>query len=76
MPDKTVTAKWQPIETAPKTGARILLAADSPFGKKQVAYGHWYKLGPYWAYDGYQFGNPKSQPTHWMPLPEPPADGA
>lgn len=66
---------WRPIETAPKTGERILLAApwlregDPP---TQVAYGHWYKLGPYWAYDGYSFGNPKHQPTHWMPLPSPP----
>lgn len=69
--------QWRPIETAPKTGERILLAADwtDKLKVKQVAYGHWYKLGPYWAYDGYQFGNPECQPTHWMPLPAPPAAG-
>jgi hypothetical protein len=68
-------SQWMPIKTAPRNGSRLLLAADwtDKLKVKQVAYGHWYELGPYWAYDGYQFGNPECQPTHWRPLPPPPA---
>src|SRR5271166_5463021 len=51
-------AGWRTIESAPKLG-RILLLAEN-----QCCYGHWYKTYNRWEYDGYSFGNPKTQPTH------------
>lgn len=64
--------KWQPIETAPTDGTRILLRGRN--GK--IADGH------YGQPDG--FANPKrfvwpyihANPTHWRPLPEPPESAA
>jgi hypothetical protein len=60
---------WQPIETAPKDGPPILA-----YGEGQIAVCEWSSCG-YWslvhvgmyAADGYW-----AEPTHWMPLPEPP----
>jgi hypothetical protein len=61
--------KWQPIETAPKDGTKLLLVcADG-----------WYFVGQWsdranghmnWNDGEYTFGNL----THWQPLPPPPAD--
>ena len=70
-----MTHEWQPIETAPKDGTTILLYVGKFCDDYAVAF--WY--GDYWhvglkeyarytdRYD-FEFGNP----THWMPLPEPP----
>lgn len=65
--------EWRPIETAPKTGEKILVyrpAHDC---------GHIHVVGEdYW---GTTMFNPEGcwmrsrqdcQPTHWMPLPKPP----
>ena len=57
---------WQPIETAPKDGTRILVSWT--FGGWNIARcltpsGRWMT----------QYDRPLAvQPTHWMPLPEPP----
>lgn len=53
---------WQPIETAPKDGALLLLSA-TPTGPLWI--GCWWRDG--WYSEGWQSA------THWMPLPEPPA---
>lgn len=63
--------KWQPIETAPRDGTRILGGYASTFGDIQSEIVHWFKHSykqeafytdakttPYWV-------------THWMPLPAP-----
>lgn len=74
--EREARMQWQPIETAPTDGARILLCGKG--GK--IADGY------YGQPDG--FANPKqfvwpyihANPTHWMPLPAPPpaalAEGA
>jgi hypothetical protein len=72
--------KWQPIETAPKDGTEILVY------KRYRKYQEWVGKDEYdfyihisfydggdWYISAYDppWGN---QPTHWMPLPEPPND--
>ena len=72
---------WQPIETAPKDGARVLLwtttegdavlteylidvGAENPIRTAQV--GFYCDESGQWQLE--VVGNP----THWMPLPDPP----
>jgi hypothetical protein len=57
---------WQPIESAPNDGTRIIAwhkNYDAPVTVQ--LYGDWWSV----AYD---LGPLKHQPTHWMPLPAPP----
>ena len=63
---------WQPIETAPKDGTVVLLAGcrkpvAAAWLEDEIDYWHVddNKLGPF------ALGGPA--PTHWMPLPKPPA---
>lgn len=69
---------WQPIETAPKDGRHVLLAVtnDPPNFPGYVSEGYyeedrdcWYQANTHWTdqFDGALY------PSHWMPLPEPPA---
>jgi len=62
---------WQPIETAPKIeGYRILVARPcATIGANMVGEDYWTDRlqGGCWAKS-----TPMAQPTHWMPLPEPP----
>ena len=58
---------WKPIETAPKDGRRVLLWRDgNPLGEWPFM-GFW---NDYWVIyiDGQTI-----DPTHWMPLPDPPS---
>jgi hypothetical protein len=70
---------WQPIETAPKD-VKILICGGTwgceysplefsgwPF--KEVALAIYNPEYSEWADDEYNY-----QPTHWMPLPEPPQE--
>lgn len=50
---------WQPIETAPKDGTRILLASSK---KSRVADGFWKQGHWVWPYI-------LLEPARWMPLP-------
>lgn len=53
---------WQPIETAPKDGTTVLAyCPGNRFQKFLTDY-----------YSEHQGGGWLFQPTHWMPLPEPP----
>jgi hypothetical protein len=59
---------WQPIETAPKDGTLIDLW--TPAGRL-TDYGWGLDGAECWTHpDGYVAD---AQPTHWMPLPPPPA---
>lgn len=57
--------EWQSIETAPRQGKLIVVGCyDSVNGEWQV-----------WTCDGYPFGVESvsgNEPTHWLPLPQPP----
>jgi hypothetical protein len=60
---------WQPIETAPKDGTRVLLYIDEDegpcIGKWDIDF--WQK--PNWCMEA---GDYWSGATHWQPLPAPP----
>ena len=68
--------EWQPIETAPKDGTKVLLhcVGGGPFTPCE-----WIEDGliseegfwSWWQADPVFFVEVKN-PTHWMPLPEPP----
>jgi hypothetical protein len=64
-------AAWQPIETAPMDGTEVDLWANGRRTDCHIHCGEWLKWmstsvddEPRWL--------PIEQPTHWMPLPEPP----
>ena len=62
---------WQPIETAPQDNVPILGKLLDGQERKMM----WWPLSREWCGS---FGNiwlsfnDENQPTHWMPLPEPP----
>ena len=74
--------EWQPIETAPKDGSKILLFIPSNVSRWHVSAGYWRddaharKASPFWcAETSHLMGITwmrSHQPTHWMPLPAPP----
>ena len=65
--------EWQPISTAPKDGTHIIAFRTSKPDHIESMYWAEYDEGGgawHWSYDG---DSPtQNQPTHWMPLPEPP----
>jgi hypothetical protein len=65
---------WRPIETAPK-GDQSILAAQ-PFGEGQwrITTMLWSPKSQLWRADVHSFV--VFQPTHWMPLPDPPKPDA
>ncbi|WP_424441089.1 DUF551 domain-containing protein [Parvibaculum sp.] len=59
--------EWQPIETAPKDGTKILLTGPHDAnGRYMEVCGYWKDRFPVTWMDGH------GEPTHWMPLPAPP----
>lgn len=75
--------KWQPIETAPKDGSVFL--AWFPWYGGNVEKCRWdtqrfaKRPNPYFAPDSERWLGVRpareNQPTHWMPLPDPPNAG-
>ncbi len=80
-------SNWQPIETAPKDGAWVLVYGRGPDdeakGERRTAVAQFtnYLNGitreEFWWqfawYDGGYYGG-FDEPTHWMPLPAPPTE--
>lgn len=65
---------WQPIETAPKDGRRVLLYGKVCSGS-DIEVGFFSDNGPFAELagsDGEWFTELDGDPSHWMPLPEPP----
>lgn len=79
--------QWQPIETAPRDGSRILVKNRDDGYDEQTGYrtysndigvAEWSKSG---CCDDYGWISSfccdfvtRFEPTHWMPLPEPPKE--
>jgi len=72
--------EWQPIETAPKDGRRILLGREGwcEVGRWALDYECRQNADPGAWSDDHDYGGPEddSWPTHWTPLPEPPKEPA
>jgi hypothetical protein len=69
----TQTATWQPIETAPKDGERIMLA-DVSDGYVSSGFYDQSVWNHGWVTACDRSDADTIDPTHWMPLPEPPKD--
>jgi hypothetical protein len=79
---------WQPIETAPRDGSRVLCWAPGWQPclliwklNNRIQYAHSQKamldhaieyFGDYDEWDDYDLALSGNGPTHWLPLPEPP----
>lgn len=63
-------SEWQPIETAPKDGRDILLW-PTRWPRKKIDLGFWNDGSGSWSLSTDIEYSPQN-PTHWMPLPEPP----
>ena len=59
---------WQPIETAPKDGTDVLLYRE--YSTDVGSYSYQEGRNTVWACGSFMLHGP----THWMPLPTPPAD--
>ncbi|MEO0943239.1 MAG: DUF551 domain-containing protein [Pseudomonadota bacterium] len=69
--------EWQPIETAPKDGTEVILFYWWYIDGGLVTAGYWHPVfddvkGGFWYADLVNAG--AADPTHWMPLPEPPSN--
>lgn len=63
--------EWQPIATAPRDGTKILVWREAELGYagRRIGVDKWHK-NRWWH------SRLNMQPTHWMPLPDPPKDHA
>ena len=76
-----MNCEWQPISTAPKDGSEVVLFIPGDHNR-HVVIGSWddaqysRRPRPYWTSDGARIWGVRwsrdNQPTHWMPLPQPP----
>lgn len=55
---------WQPIETAPRDRDFLAYIGNGYIGRAR------FLNGKFFTADNLGFGD--TEPTHWMPLPEPP----
>ena len=64
-----LSPQWQPIETAPKDGTWVLIWCGWVGHPRSSAFEHgsWQNLP--WVANSKDYN-----PTHWMPLPAPPAE--
>jgi hypothetical protein len=63
--------QWRPIETAPKDGTFIDLWVGDRVANAKWSNGEWQELELEWEWMSWQAIG--VTPTHWMPLPPPPA---
>lgn len=70
LPDIIARPAWQPIETAPKDGTDILAYQRWEEGTERILVMRWDEKGG-WRTNVHSFV--RFDPSHWMPLPSPPA---
>lgn len=63
--------EWMPIESAPKDGTSVLVVQQG-----WIEIRNWYSLGNGLGDNCGWMGEGKMEPTHWLPLPEPPKESA
>jgi hypothetical protein len=64
-----MNSTWQPIETAPVDGTRVLLFTPG----RGVDVGYWYQPDRLWDRDWSSKKMARAEPpSHWMPLPAEP----
>ena len=63
---------WQPIETAPKNddGSEIIVYCPREPEKWRIHMAEWGDDGRWHIHND----GPRIDPSHWMPLPDPPRD--
>lgn len=66
---------WQPIGTAPRKGL-VLVTGHWPEDNEEVSGWAWWNLGTCTDIGVFGDWDSEVEPTHWMPLPEPPARSA
>ena len=64
--EEEIRADWQPIETVPKDGRRVILYFANDGRSIHIA--HYFNRG--WHLSGRR--KLFAEPTHWQPAPEPP----
>lgn len=77
--ERIAAPSWQPIATAPKDGTRVDIWVPSSSGGYRVPncswdFHHWLNGKPV-GEKSWEQGSPDgpvANPSHWMPLPEPP----
>lgn len=65
--------RWQPIETAPQDEPIILAVRDRITRRWIIGEGRWWEEW-YLTDEYHRQVEDYDQPTHWQPLPPPPAD--
>lgn len=60
---------WQPIETAPTTGKRILMCRAGHDHAPFIGFWSAYYDAEKWMEDSRELDLEAEPPTHWMPLP-------
>lgn len=66
--EETMKQEWQPIETAPKDGTKILVYCGAT-SIPEVFVAKWLVKSAFWIVC---FTDMDCKPTHWMPLPDDP----
>lgn len=75
-------SEWRDIATAPELANILLFGASTGpecgvrYDSRVVFVGYWDHIDQAWCAVGSHWDGPFFAPTHWMPLPEPPATEA
>lgn len=71
-------SEWKPIAEAPRDGTRVLYSGATDGIIRWVTMGRWVEDAGWYEIntDPTDARSDEDYPTHWMPLPAPPTEGA